>query len=271
VKRLARALVLATPALTACAGGAPLLHSARALDPGDVAAAAGFSANVATGSLGTSLANARTEAAANTNAGVSGVDPTYAKGALVAAAVAPGLAPFVAARVGLGAGAEAGITYTGRGARIDMRETWTRRSISYSVGAGGTGYLYDHDADSPLPNVDLGELHGWGFDVPLLVSWRASGGLYEAWGGVRGGYDSVSISELTSIPNAGDFGNAPYALSGTRVWGGGLVGVAMGFRHVHVALELDAAYQHVSGSFNGTNASVDGVALTPGSALWVTF
>ncbi len=269
MKRLA--LVLATPMLAACAGGAPLLHSARALDPGDVAAAAGFSANVATGALGSSLAGARTEAAASTSAGTTTVDATYARGALVAAAVAPGLAPFVAARVGLGAGAEGGITYTGRGARIDMRETWTSGAISYSAGAGGTGYLYDHDADSPLPNVDLGELHGWGFDVPLLVSWRASGGLYEAWAGARGGYDSVSISSLTSVPGAGDFGNAPYALSGTRVWGGGLVGAAMGFRHVHVAIELDAAWQHVSGSFNGTSTSVDGLALTPGSALWITF
>lgn len=271
MKRLALTLVLATPALAACAGGAPLLHSARALDQGNVAAAAGFSANVATGSLGSSLAKARTEAAANPNAGITGTDSTYAKGALVAAAVAPGLAPFVAARVGLGGGAEGGITYTGRGVRIDMRETWTFGAISYSAGAGGTGYLYDHDADSPLPNVDLGELHGWGFDVPLLVSWRASGGLYEAWGGVRGGYDSVTISELTSIPNAGDFGNAPYALSGTRVWGGGLVGLAIGFRHVHVAIEIDAAWQHVNGSFNGTSASVDGLAITPGSAMWVTF
>jgi hypothetical protein len=265
------ALVLATPLLAACAGGAPLLHSARALDPGDVAVAAGFSANVATGSIASSLANARTEAASNPNAGTTGVDAIYARGALVAAAVAPGLAPFVAARVGLGAGAEGGITYTGRGVRIDMRETWTRGAISYSVGAGGTGYLYDHDADSPLPNVDLGELHGWGFDVPLLVSWRASGGLYEAWAGGRAGYDSVTISELTSVPGAGDFGNAPYALSGTRVWGGGLVGVSMGFRHVHVAIELDASWQHVSGSFNGTSATVDGLALTPGSAVWITF
>ena len=50
-----------------------------------------------------------------------------------------------------------------------------------------------------------------------------------------------------------------------------MVGFATGFRHVHVALELGAAYQVASGSFAGTEATVRGLTLTPASAIWTTF
>jgi hypothetical protein len=256
-----------------CAGGMPLLHPARTLPTGEVRMATGFSANFATGGLAGALDNARSEAAASQGnvPGPPGTDETYARGALVAAAVAPGIAPFVAARVGTGDRYEGGIAYTGRGARIDMRRSYDWDAISLSIGAGGSGLFYGHQDGGELPNVDLGQLRGYGFDVPVLIGWESQGGIYQAWAGVRGGGDHVSIEEVRSEPKSPGLGSPPISLSATRWYGGGLVGFAIGFRHVHVALELDVAYQNLSGAYNSTQSSVDGISFTPAGAVWITF
>jgi len=120
-----------------CAGGSPLLHSARALPTGDVRASLGLSANVAGANLGTDLRRAKEIAAQNPNAAAPGTSNTdYAKGALVAAAISPGVAPFVSARAGIGNRFDAGLSYTGRAVRLDARRSidWGHYSLSLSAG-----------------------------------------------------------------------------------------------------------------------------------------
>jgi hypothetical protein len=60
-------------------------------------------------------------------------------------------------------------------------------------------------------------------------------------------------------------------LSATRFYAGGVAGVAGGFRHVHVAFEIDAAYQTISGAFNANQVTVSGVSVTPAGGVWWTF
>jgi hypothetical protein len=270
-----RTLLAATLVLCGCAGGAPLFHPARTLETGEVRAMAGFSGNVAAAGLADAMRDAKNEAATNpTNPDVLGPpgDETYARGALVAAAVGPGLAPFVGARVGIGQKSEGGVAYTGRGVRIDGRRSFDlSRRWALSIGVGGSAAFYGHQDGSVLPNVDLGQLHGYGADVPLLVGYESSGGLYMIWLGARGGWEHVAIDELRSEPKPVTLGTPPISLSATRFWGGGLVGLAVGFRHVHVALEVDVAYQTVSGAYNTTQTSVSGLTITPGSAVWWRF
>ena len=62
-----------------------------------------------------------------------------------------------------------------------------------------------------------------------------------------------------------------HILSATRFWGGAVVGVAVGFRHLYVALELDASYASVTGNYNATQVQVSGITLAPASALWWRF
>src|SRR5260221_5373882 len=62
------AALLCAACATGCAGGGPLLHPAKTLPTGDVRAAAGFSANVATGHAADALRSARDEAAEDPNA-----------------------------------------------------------------------------------------------------------------------------------------------------------------------------------------------------------
>jgi hypothetical protein len=259
--------------LAGCGGGAPLLHPARTLPAGDLRAAGGVSANIAAGSLGDDLRTARDLAAKDPQApGAPGSNAAYAKGALVAAAIAPGLAPFVGARVGVGSQFEGGLTYTGRAVRVDMRRSFDDGNVSYSVGLGLSAALYGRQSGgSDLPNVDLGALHGYGGDIPLLVGWESVGGIYKLWGGVRGGFERDVVEALTSEPKAVTLGSAPLHLDANRYWGGAVVGMATGFRHLHVALEMSAAYQSVTGTYNENRVTVRGVTLAPATALWWSF
>ena len=249
------------------------MHPAQTLPLGDVRVAAGFSANIAVGDLSAAVATAQNDASQNPPTPTTApADTAFAKGALVAAAVGPELAPYVSGRVGVGDHFEAGLAYTGRAVRVDIRRSFALSEYwALSLGVGGSAALYGHSDGSALPDVDLGQLHGWGGDVPIVVGYASDDGLYMAWVGARGGVDHVDISEVRSEPDSVTLGTPPVSLSATRVWGGGVVGLALGFRHVHVALELDASYSGISGTYNNVQAQVAGFTLAPATTLWWRF
>jgi hypothetical protein len=58
---------------------------------------------------------------------------------------------------------------------------------------------------------------------------------------------------------------------GSRSLARQLVGLTMGFRHVHVALELESAYHSVTGKLDTADVEVHGVTLTPAGGLVFTF
>jgi hypothetical protein len=234
-------------------------------------AAAGFSGTIAVGSVARALRDATSEEEPNASS-PPGSDATYAKGALVAASVAPGLAPFVAARVGLGAQLEGGLTYTGRAVRADVRRSFElARNWSLGAGIGGSAALSGHGDGAGLPGVDLGALHGWGADVPVLVGYESDAGLYTAWLGARAGWEHVSIGPLPAPPGTDTLGAQPPSLSAVRLWAGGLFGLAAGFRHVHVAAELDVTYVRVTGVYNQSHTIIAGPTVAPATAMWWQF
>jgi len=277
MRRLGRLAGLGSLACTlaACGGGVPLLYPARTLPFGDVRASSGVSGNFAVGSLATAEAAAR-PISQNPSPPVGTAATTFTQGALVSAAVAPGFAPYVAARVGIGARFEAGVAYTGRAGHIDVRRSFDWNDVSLSVGLGVTVPIYGDSYTSSTSAIDLTYVHGYGADIPILIGWQSAARIYMVWAGVRAGIDHVDVSSLSTEP--GTF-PADESISGNRYYGGGGVGFAAGFRHIHAALELDAAYQSVSGTYasvvgsttTDTNASVHGFSLTPGAAMWFTF
>lgn len=258
-----------------CGGGAPLLHPAQPLKGGEVRASGGLSAHVVPGSLGEDLRAAREIAAGDPSGarspGAPGTNPDYAKGALVSAAIAPGLAPYVGARVGVDGAFEGGLAYTGRAIRADMRRAFERGPWALSLGLGVSAALYGRQQGADLPNVNLGALYGYGADVPVLVGWQSDGGLYSLWLGPRAGFEHVTVEALTSEPKSVTLGAPPLRLEATRWHAGGVLGVATGFRRVHVALEAAVAYQSVSGTYNGDGVTVRGLTITPATAIWWTF
>lgn len=266
-----RAIAVAALASIGCGGGTPLLHPARTLNAGDLRAMGGVSANVAVGSLADDLRTAR-EIAARGEPATPESSSQYAKGALVSAAVAPGLAPFVGARIGVGSSFEGGLVYTGRSVRADMRRSFDGKNWSLSLGLGGTAALYGRQQGQELPGVDLSLLKGYGLDLPILGGWQSNGGLYMFWFGARAGFEIDRIERLTSEPKpVPAFGENPIRLEATRWYGGPVIGAATGFRHIHVALEIAATYNAASGTFNDTRVTVNGFAIVPATALWWTF
>lgn len=271
-RALATAVAIASSSLVACGGGAPLLHPAQTMASGDFRLVTGVAANVATGALGQDLSRARELVARDPQVvSTPTTAPDYAKGALVAASIAPGLSPVVGARVGVGSGYEAGLAYTGRAVRLDVRRAFVDGPWALSVGVGGSAALYGRQQGTPLPDVDLGALKGYGVDVPVLVGWESAGGLYSVYAGPRAGYEHAAIKTLSTEPRDVVLAGSALRLDVDRFYGGGVLGFATGFKHVHVALELGAAYQIASGSFAGTEATVRGLTLTPASAIWTTF
>lgn len=264
------ALLVPLSVLCACGGGGPLLHPARTLSRGDVRAVAGTSAQFATGELTAALTSAREQAASGAAVpGPPGTNASYARGAFVAAAVAPGLAPFVAARAGVGASFEGGLAYTGRGLRIDLRRSFPLASQwDLSLGAGASAPFYGGD-DGSLRNVDLSKLRGYGADVPALVGYESPSSAYKAWFGARGGFDRVSLENVSTDPRPGVA--EAVVLEADRLSLGAVVGGALGYRYLHVGLELQAGFISISGRYNETAAKVSGLAITPATALSWTF
>lgn len=275
MNRFARPVTVAalSGAIAGCAGGSPLLHPAQVLPEGVVSAQAGASTRGLVGPAGDAIPTARAIAAAQPEVpGAPGSNAEYAKGALASAALAPGVAPFVGARVGMAYRFEGGVAYTGRSVRIDARRAWPLgRRWALSTGIGGSLPLYGRQQGGPLPNVDLSSLRGYGADVPILIGWESTGELYRAWLGARGGWEHVGIENLTTEPKDPPLFPGPIGMSADQFYAQGVLGFSVGLRRVRVAAELGAGYASVSGEYNATRATVRGLVLTPATALIFIF
>jgi len=262
--------------LPACGGGAALLHPAHTLPLQRVSAGAGLAASF-------TLAESRsTEGAPGGQPGTPGApvdELTALEGAAIESALSPGISPWLGARVGLGGSNEAGVTYTGRAVRMDGRHAFTDEALALSVGAGASAVLLESTDDPREGRTGdglaprSGEL-SYGFDVPVLVGWRSSGSVVEAWAGVRGGMEWLN-AEL-ALATAGATERAAARVDATRWFGGGVVGMALGLRPISLAVELDVAYQAVTadGAFPRSGAqparrstTITGLTLAPAGAI----
>jgi hypothetical protein len=174
--------------------------------------------------------------------------------------MAPGVAPVVAARIGVPGSNEVGLTYSGRSTRIDARHAFQRRDVALSVGLGASMVL----PSRPPGDASKNDVVGGGADVPIVIGARSQADAYAVWAGARSGFELLS----GSIPGPAA---TPRDASARHVYAGGLVGARAGFRHVHVAVEVDAAYHRAWGTIGADELTVDGFALTPSGALIVTF
>jgi hypothetical protein len=227
------ALVGAALGLLGCGAGAPLLHPAHVLTPGNVAAGAG-------------LSGAFTLTAAS--------DPVSG-GKLAQLASTPGLAPWVSGRVGLVGDNEAGVTYAGRSFRLDARHAFALGTAALSVGLGGSMIA----PRRPGQDGEGSAVFGGGVDVPVLVGVHSKSDLYAFWIGPRGGFEALSGEVLHTH------------VSARHLFGGFVVGVRGGFRHIHVGLELDGAYHRADGTLFGAATGVGLFTLTPSGALLLSF
>lgn len=269
------------PGLAGCGGGSPLLHPAHALTEGSVSFGAGSSGRFVLGGAADAQTRAKALGSESGGALTDEARAEFVRGGLSRLALAPGLSPFFSGRVGLGNHNEAGLAYTGRSGRLDARHTFETRAYALSVGAAVSGML-SRSGDAPAKDVSetsgglratsLTSSRGYGAEVPILIGYRSDGDVVVAWAGLRAGVEQGHYQiSLSIVPDEA----VRSRVDATRLWGGGLVGFAVGLSPIQIALELDLAYESASGSLQTgsgeVSAEVAGLTLSPAAAISAKF
>lgn len=246
------ATLLLAPLVTACGGGAPMLHPAHVLPPGEMMVGGGLSGELALQPLRASASGA--------------ASPNEVP--LQDLAIGPGVAPWAAGRMGFAGSNEAGLTYSGRALRLDVRHAFPIGKAALSVGLGASAVMAQQPSDT-----NAGAVYGAGADVPVLLGVRNSTDLYAFWFGPRGGFEimggGIQPGDPTTLAD----------VQAKHFYAGLTAGTRVGFRHIHLALELNASYHVIEGTFRpaatpsgpSTSTSVQQLSLTPAGALEVTF
>ncbi|MBI4956952.1 MAG: hypothetical protein HY908_33360 [Myxococcales bacterium] len=226
----------------ACGGGMPLLHPAHVLGAGDTTVGAGFAGQVAVPARA--------------------ADASVATRAIHGGAVAAGIAPWVAGRTGIDGSFEAGLGYSGRALRADVRYAIPIDQTALSFGLGASALL-------PRRDEDIGaRVSGGGGDLPILFGWCNPSDVYCAWLGARGGFDILTGShELALDPTAPLALPDTESVKGFHVYGGGLVGLRIGFRYVFAAIELGLTMHYAKGDVGAESVEVRQFALTPAGGI----
>lgn len=165
-------------------------------------------------------------------------DPTLAP-------LAPGgVAPGAFARHGLGRDVDLGLEVSGPTARAHLRGQLRSGMVRVVVGIA--------------PHVGLGHPDGdllrVGGTIPIVLAIDVLS-LYEVWIGVR-----LGVEHLTGAA-AGD------AISMTGIRTGGVVGLAAGFRRLHVLAELGIDHELWTGEVSDVPVERNGLVLTPAFAV----
>lgn len=247
-----------------CGAGVPLLHGVHPLDPGEVSVGAGISGHMVRGPLATSM---RAEDKDDGEAA-----PAHAAvAAVLCAAQEPTLAPWVGSRIGIGSSSDAGLTYTGREVRLDARRAWTFGAWAVSAGAGLGAVLWRQrqagDDGEAARSIHTSTQTGFGLDIPVLVGWRSSPDVVQAWTGLRGGHERLG-EDLHYSPDGRDSASSSLDATARRWYIGPVVGLAVGVEPVWIAFELAAAYQSIRGDLRQTRpAPTDDSSGTPSPLL----
>lgn len=261
--------------LTGCGGAASLLEPAHPLPKGFVEYGAGVSTQIALGPTDREIAKAE-----NIENPSGPVTKDWLRGAYRASVLAPGVAPWLGGRVGLGGGNEGSLIYTGRNLRVGARHAWLWDRYALSLG-GGLSSVLTHSPAEAHENEGFSSGQVWwpasgvGLDVPLTLGYSSESDLVQAWVGARGGFEAL-------------FGDFPYTLRGESVgvdasaqhWqAGAFVGLAVGVSPVWVRAELAGAFHGVTARASlpadaderAARDHFSGFSLAPAGALVVQF
>ncbi len=157
-----------------------------------------------------------------------------------------GAAPVAFMRHGISSDMDLGVEASGSSLRGALRgQVRLGPMLSVLVGAlPHVGLVHDGDRVA---------FRGGGL-VPMVLALDVLS-LYEVWLGARVGLEHVS----------GELGGASTSLTGLRT--GGVLGLAVGFRTLHVLAELAVDHELWWGSQGGVPVERRGVSLTPAFAL----
>ncbi len=230
---------------SACGGAAPLMHTAHALPEDEVTVGAGFS-----GSINVSPPELGPE--------------NEAEAAVEEGSVSPGFAPWVGGRLGLGGEYDAGVLYTARTIRADLRRSFPfgeDDSLAFSMGLGASGLL-------PKRRDDLGvRIGGFGGDIPLLFGYRSDADVYSFYLGPRFGIEYLNGQRDLPPDPLDPTVVGVESIQGWHAQAGGLMGLRIGFRYLYAAIEVAGDMHWSEATVGETDASFSVFALRPAGAL----
>ena len=113
--------------------------------------------------------------------------------------------------------------------------------------------------------MNLDATTGWGVDIPILFGWQSSADIVWWWIGARGGFETLRGQVALNRPEPsppldGD-------IDARRYYALGLTGLAVGFRHLRAAIEVQGGYQRAEGALWETDVLVEGATVSPAAAL----
>lgn len=266
-----------------CGASVPTMHSAHVLQKGQVRVLAGASHHVTLGDTEVAIDESR-RLGDSPEAIAEGERDAFVQGAVADAIGTPGLAPFIAARVGLGGENEMGISYSGRRVRGDLRHALALdEDVALSLGGGiggilpnvgsssprtGTGAPKEPEGDS-IGRFDGGSVSGWTLDVPILLGTRTRPDVVSAWIGARALYERFSADFVFDFDSSEPLSAAES--EGSRFFAGAVAGLSVGMKPLRVVLEMSGGYQSLDADVRTESVTygpqVAGLVLTPSFAL----
>ncbi|HTN90491.1 MAG TPA: hypothetical protein VL242_42755 [Sorangium sp.] len=191
--------------------------------------------------------------------------------------------PTVTPHIGVGYTAldrwELNLRYTGSAFRLGTRYQLLKRDkhgVDLTAGAGVGRYVIDLPIGSILGLVELEDFTRWQIDLPIQIG--TAGTWYRVWGGPRLMLTTFDTALVVDLPaSTGYPGERELAsFSGTGLYVGGQAGVALGYKHVFLGLELTLAEIFSSGELavlgeRAVAVDLDSFIIYPSIGLMLEF
>ncbi|MFZ5468804.1 MAG: hypothetical protein ACOZIN_05140 [Myxococcota bacterium] len=166
------------------------------------------------------------------------------------------------------------VTPQGAPGRPSAQSRATQRSFDVALGLGVSRYLFKNPVFDALELVRLGDFSRWDFEVPLYMS-AELGEVLKLYGAPKWVYSRTSFDQtLVDLSQQGS------EVAGVDVtlpslvhthFFGATAGLAVGFRYVHLMLELTAGYTVCNPVVFGQRRFLGGVTLYPAAGIGLSF
>lgn len=157
---------------------------------------------------------------------------------------------------------------------IGMEPSGSNGSFDVALGLGVTKTFFDNPVFELLGYLKLNEFSRWDIEVPLYVSWEPNR-VFKLYGGAKYQFGRVNmdgrlvrLSQSEGGPYSGQF-NLPSRADLHFI--GGTAGIGLGYRWVHLLLELTAGHASAKVPVFRQTRELGGLTLYPAAGLQLRF
>lgn len=278
--------LLAAIWLTGCATTLSTLQTARPVDRGHVQATVGTGYYIPVGKVFELLGTAVPIAQRGAEAARKGEPFAFSEDEQqtllttgVALAVMPPSSGFeVSLRAGVVDNLDLGLRYSSNALRLDAKYRLAHKideekRWDIAIGAGVSKYLFKSPIFDVLEFVQVKDFSRWDVEVPVYFS-AELGEVLMLYGAPKYVYSRTHLDQtLVRVSDSGTIGGQEVDLPSLvhTHFAGATAGLALGFRHVHLMLELTGGYTMCSPQLFGEVRRLGGLTLYPAGGLSLRF